>query len=79
MPLNKNGKNPRLQFNPVLALIGLLTTEPQNTRQDVFRALATEILVEPEKGFYLKYNHVYIVHCRVERNSVPLFFQSFAI
>ena len=48
MPLNKNGKNPRLQFNPVLALIGLLTTEPQNTRQDVFRTLATEILVEPE-------------------------------
>ena len=35
-------------LNPVLALIGLLTTGPQTTRQDVFRALATEILVEPE-------------------------------
>ena len=48
MPLNKNGKNPTLKFNPVLALIGLRTTGPQTTRQDVFRALATEILVEPE-------------------------------
>ena len=79
MPLNKNRRNPGLKFNPVLALIGLRTTGPQTTRQDVFRALTTEILVKPEYGFYLKYNHVYIVHCRVRRNSVPLFFQSLRI
>jgi len=63
----------------VLALIGLRATGPQTTRRDVFRALTTEILVKPEYGFYLKYNHVYIVHCRVRRNSVPLFFQSLHI
>ena len=36
MPLNKNGKNPRLKFNPVLVLIGLGTTGIQTTRRGVF-------------------------------------------
>ena len=74
MRLNKNRKNPGLKFNPGIVLSG-----PRTTRRDVFRALTEEILVEPKCGFYLKCNHVYIVHRRVRRNSVPLFVQSLRI